>query len=139
MIAYISEVSCEKTIHDDVQNIISTAKKHNKLNNITGALFYSDGFFLQIIEGDKDQLKSLMANIEKDPRHSNVEYLLDTEIESRSYQAWSMDSLQVKSGNVFNAETMRRLTDDFTHNFMPRTDMLIHYYKTFLEEKKYLA
>ena len=44
-----------------------------------GCLLYYEKQFIQIIEGDKQLIKGLFANIEKDIRHKNVILLGENE------------------------------------------------------------
>lgn len=70
--------------------ILETAVNNNKAQDITGMLLYSDGNVMQVLEGDKDPLYALFQHIERDPRHHGVFVLVDTEIESRHFNSWSM-------------------------------------------------
>jgi hypothetical protein len=105
------------------------------LNNVTGVLFYVNRKFLQAVEGREEDLRRLMANIEKDPRHKNVQYLIDTPVMERGFKRWDMDAFYLGRNQPFDAETLRALTESFRHILLPRSDVLVRYYKMLLKKK----
>ena len=60
---------------DELEDILEQAQSNNSRNGITGALVYIDGSFLQILEGEKDRVQTLMQKISKDFRHETVSVL----------------------------------------------------------------
>jgi hypothetical protein len=46
--------------------------------------------FAQVIEGDPDQVELTMERIRDDPRHADIEVLLDRSVLSRQFGTWSM-------------------------------------------------
>jgi hypothetical protein len=83
-----------------VSEILTTAKHNNRLNNITGHLFYDGHRFLQIIEGADEAIYRLYNLIESDPRHENVELLYEQEIEKRAFPDWQMAYEPLKIGRL---------------------------------------
>ena len=75
---------------DGLEDILEHAQGSNATRGITGALVYADGFFLQILEGEKAAVESLMQRIEKDLRHETVVILLSGEIPAASFSDWRM-------------------------------------------------
>jgi len=72
-------------------NLLSSARKRNLQNQITGLLLYDDKTFVQYIEGPKQPLNQLMATISRDPRHTVMAYLLrEPSEEGRLFPDWSM-------------------------------------------------
>lgn len=59
--------------------------KNPKLH-ITGALLHNNDFFLQVLEGNKETVTELFANIRKDNRHKDILVILDQKIENRIFQ-----------------------------------------------------
>jgi hypothetical protein len=118
-----------------LKDIVALAQKENKKHNITGVLFFVDGSFLQVIEGEEADLRVLMANIEKDSRHKNLKYLIDTEVEARGFADWNMDSLHLKAGKSFDYSYLSALSDSFLNCLMPRSDQLVQYYKSLMDER----
>ena len=73
-----------------VNKILASARNHNKLMNITGCLVYHNGSFVQILEGEREQVRSLFKVIKKDPRHSKVRLVSDELDDERSFSDWNM-------------------------------------------------
>lgn len=136
LIAYISDsLVSESEVDNVIDDILAVAKKQNKKHHITGVLYYMQGKFLQVIEGKEEALRALMQNIEADKRHSNVTYLVDEETFSRGYSKWNMSGFKLGRGQTFDAETLAVLTSNFKKTLLPRSDLLVKYYKTLLKEK----
>ena len=57
---------------------------------VTGMLWSNGEGFAQVIEGEPDQIASTMERIRNDPRHADVEVLLDRSVLSRQFGSWSM-------------------------------------------------
>ncbi|WP_081869800.1 BLUF domain-containing protein [Endozoicomonas numazuensis] len=61
-----------------------------KKQTITGMLLYSEGVFIQALEGEKQQVAALYKVIAKDPRHFGVIMLNQSFIETRQFPEWQM-------------------------------------------------
>lgn len=79
---YCSSASQDLT-PNDITDILEISRKCNSEREITGCLLYYEKQFIQIIEGDKQLIKDLFANIEKDIRHENVILLGENKKEKR--------------------------------------------------------
>ncbi len=135
MIAYTSTYTGQpQDVDATLDAIVAVAQRANKAHNVTGVMFFLDSQFLQVIEGREADLRNLMRNIEADPRHTGVEYLIDTEVETRGFRRWSMDKVNLNRDMRFDAETLRDLSDSFSNNLLPRSDMLVFYYKALLAQ-----
>jgi hypothetical protein len=75
---------------DDLQEILDHARRSNAAKGITGALIYTEGTFLQILEGDKVLLHDLMAKIRLDVRHESVVVLRESEVPTAIFGSWKM-------------------------------------------------
>lgn len=136
LITYVSDFALPKTqMKQTLHDIVVVAKQHNPKHGITGVLFYIEETFLQVIEGEEANLRSLMTNIEADERHKNLTYLIDTTVEKRGFADWNMDSFILKNNLTFDKTTMSKLTENFSQNLLPRSDTLVYFYRSLLEEK----
>jgi hypothetical protein len=70
--------------------LLMQARALNEYRNITGALVYGDGQFIQVIEGEEESVNALYQRISQDKRHENVFKLADKAISERSFQEWTM-------------------------------------------------
>jgi hypothetical protein len=70
--------------------LLMQARLLNERQQVTGALVYGNGQFMQIIEGEETVIKDLYERIARDPRHQNVFKLADKPIAGRRFAEWSM-------------------------------------------------
>jgi hypothetical protein len=135
LITYISDYTGTKeTIERDLSAITSVAKSENAKRDISGVLFFYEGKFLQIIEGNQFLLQQLMENIKADKRHENVEILINTTVEHRGFESWNMDYFNFSNDKKFSRENLRKLSQNFEKNLVPQSDTLVFLYKKILEE-----
>jgi hypothetical protein len=71
-------------------SILSQAQAHNQAMGITGVLCQGQGFFFQVIEGERSQVNKLYRCICADTRHQDVDLLHYEEINERRFGQWSM-------------------------------------------------
>jgi hypothetical protein len=90
-----------------IDDILSRSHALNLEHGITGILCacQTGGVFLQALEGARDVVNQLYANIMRDPRHSDATLLEYAEIDERSFSAWRMGRVDL---NRVNASTILR-------------------------------
>ena len=74
----------------ELGELFSGARSHNKKNGITGALLLSDDSFVQTLEGEEDVVRALLARIRADTRHDQLEILDTGLVDSRVFARWAM-------------------------------------------------
>lgn len=75
-----------------VQHIIETSRRWNPAQGITGLLVFGSGIFFQWVEGPRDNVLQLMANLKKDPRHQDIVRLSAVEeVRERLFPDWDME------------------------------------------------
>lgn len=102
---YLIYISTAKRLLDEneLTEILKVSKKNNELNEITGLLLYSEGTFIQFLEGPTDKLNATYEAIINDERHKNVIKLVEEPAQERCFPDWSMG---FKSGNSRELEQM---------------------------------
>jgi hypothetical protein len=70
--------------------ILSSARRNNPRDEITGALICRHDLYLQLIEGPSSAIDALYARIATDDRHCEVGLLLNEEVSERMFPAWAM-------------------------------------------------
>lgn len=70
--------------------ILKLAQSNNYKYEISGLLVYRQGRFMQLLEGDADNVKTLFHNIYHDSRHSDVEVVLEKDSTQRNFPTWAM-------------------------------------------------
>ena len=75
---------------DQLLAILRKCRADNPALGVTGVLCYSQGIFLQVLEGGRSAVNRLYNRIVADPRHTQVEMLSYEEIGERCFAGWSM-------------------------------------------------
>jgi hypothetical protein len=75
--------------------ILRQSKAANPAHGITGVLCFSEGIFLQVLEGGRSAVNRLYNRIAADPRHTQVELLKYEEIGERRFAGWSMGQVNM--------------------------------------------
>lgn len=101
-----------------IQTILEQSRSSNAEFGITGVLCVDPDrdLFLQALEGSRQAVNQLYANIVRDPRHTRVTLLHYDEISARSFSAWRMGSIDL--GKI-NASVVLRFSE--TEHFDPLT------------------
>ena len=78
----------------DLDLILTSARRRNLEEGITGMLLYYRGEFVQILEGKKESVEKVYEKfICPDPRHTAINKVLENTISCRSFNQWSMGFL----------------------------------------------
>ncbi|BAX82537.1 BLUF domain-containing protein [Labilibaculum antarcticum] len=85
-LSYSSKELSERELND----LLATIRRKNEIQNITGLLLYNDEAFIQVIEGDRENIHRVFDLISKDSRHTNVLKILEEPITKRAFPDWSM-------------------------------------------------
>lgn len=88
-LVYISD-RCASTDDVAINKIKLRAEPNNLRRNITGALLFTERYFLQYLEGEAAVVDALYASICRDMRHRNVRLLLRKPIQQRDFSRWSL-------------------------------------------------
>lgn len=86
---YISYASRDLST-DDLKQILLKSEENNAVSGITGMLVFLQGKFIQLLEGAKEDIYSLLEVIRMDERHKKLTVLLEGEMETRNFPGWSM-------------------------------------------------
>ncbi|ASO05910.1 FAD-dependent sensor of blue light [Arenibacter algicola] len=73
-----------------ISGILTTSRERNKAIGVTGCLVFHKFSFIQIIEGEKNHIKSLFEDIRRDKRHSDVTLLWEGKNNGRNFSDWNM-------------------------------------------------
>lgn len=115
LIVYISDhTGGERDVPETLKSICADAKRKNPEHGITGVLFYQDGRFMQVIEGEREALESLMEVLGKDSRHTRITRVVDEPVERRGFEDWNMDAFNVREQPVIQRGTVKKLRRLFT-------------------------
>ena len=65
-------------------------ERRNNIEKITGMLLYDGKHFMQVLEGQEKKVLALFEHIKSDPRHRNIEALIQNPIDKRNFGDWAM-------------------------------------------------
>ena len=85
---------------NDLTALLTQSREKNARLKITGLLIYGKREFLQLLEGNKEDIFDLYNTIVKDKRHQQVNLLWDGAIDDRSFKDWSMAFLNIDDINL---------------------------------------
>lgn len=102
---YISQAT-ELMDLDQLQDILYSSRRYNRIRNITGMLVYvegqfitqvkrtlvskPEGRFIQILEGQESDVRELYTHVEADFRHYNLVTLKEGFSNERNFDDWEM-------------------------------------------------
>ena len=70
--------------------ILDSSVRWNEAHELTGVLFYDNGHFCQLLEGDKFEILNVWERINNDKRHEVLRRLELSSINQRNYPDWKM-------------------------------------------------
>ena len=88
-LVYTSTIS-EQFTPQDIEDILTSARKNNQQHNVTGMLCFHRKYFLQCLEGSRQNVNMIYHKILNDPRHCDARILDYKEIATREFNEWSM-------------------------------------------------
>lgn len=77
-------------INGELKSIYETAVTRNNDRGVSGILLFSNDYFLQALEGPREQVNNLYMKILVDRRHANPQILAYKDIQQRDFADWSM-------------------------------------------------
>ena len=95
---YLSFATMElkANLDEEITLILEEAVQHNSSVGITGELIYRNGIFLQLLEGDKEDVEFILGKIFLDyKRHENLKVLMRQPMVERVFPDWSMAFVKV--------------------------------------------
>ena len=79
---------------EELDSILQVSRKNNPSRDITGLLVFSNGVFIQVLEGPRSGVHKLFETICDDTRHQDVAILGEYNDQERIFAKWSMGFLQ---------------------------------------------
>lgn len=81
-----------------LEALVACSAPLNRMDHITGLLMYSEGVFVQLIEGPAAAVNHLWARLLRDPRHLGIVQLYHyRELEQRSCAGWEMKLVEFEN------------------------------------------
>ena len=107
----------------DVGAILTSAKRNNGMDGISGVLLFDGERFLQVLEGPADAVAAAFERIRGDARHTDVTVVTDQMVEERDFAYWSMElrepGLPSDDGTWRLKRRLEKFAPDLHHYFFP--------------------
>ena len=100
--------------------IVESARRNNAQNQVTGMLLYSDGHFMQVLEGDPAAVKATFEVIQRDPRHTHIFILDELRVGRREFGTWSMGYHRVTGSDLVSQPELAALFEIKAHELSRR-------------------
>ena len=91
-IVYVSEATVLLG-EPELLRLLQQARAEHEQASLTGVLLYSEGQFLQVLEGPTEPVREFFARIAADPRHCKLEVLADGPRPARDFSHWHFSTL----------------------------------------------
>lgn len=113
-IVYISKAAFASANHTsvvepEIGRILMQSRRNNPSRGLVGALYYGDGHFFQVLEGEAAAIDTLLDALRRDVRHHDLTVLSRVRIERPSFDGWSMKY-------VAAADEVKKLLASFGHH-----------------------
>jgi hypothetical protein len=105
----------------ELDAILATSIRHNEKQQVTGMLLYSNGSFMQALEGEAAVIDETYRRICEDPRHHDIQLIYREAITERDFPNWSMGFRRLETED---ADAHPAFAPYFTNGFasMPAGD-----------------
>ncbi len=104
---------------ETLKEMLTGFRINNEANHITGMMLFSDGNFLQVLEGEEKDIDVLIKKIKKDPRHHSLVQIADSVTQERIFSDWTM-SFKVNSVEEFR--DLKGYVNPWDPNFFDRLE-----------------
>ncbi|TLS69084.1 blue light sensor protein [Mariprofundus erugo] len=88
-LVYVS-VASEPFDEQKLLQLLAKSRANNTRLGISGQLIYSEGTFMQVLEGPADAVDATFERIKKDTRHQHINLIERSTIDQREFPEWSM-------------------------------------------------
>ena len=140
MIAYTSHYLGDiNEVENVLADIVAAAKVNNPKQGITGVLIFDRDRFIQVIEGEKQQLDDLLSRIKTDPRHDEIEVIFDLPTKKREFSQWNMDGFEVGGQSNLDEKLLESFRQVYLKNFKLSSVQIVKWIKKLIKDPERFA
>lgn len=85
-----SSVATRPLDGDDLAALLEQSRASNEREDVTGVLFFRNGYFLQLLEGPDAAVRAKLDRIKRDDRHTKVRVISEELVSERQFPEWTM-------------------------------------------------
>ena len=89
---------------DDLLLMLEQARTKNARLGVTGMLLYHNREFMQLIEGEREDILALWETIRSDERHTSARVVFEAPIKERGFANWTMGFRNLSDINTDDLE-----------------------------------
>ena len=133
-IVYISTTS--KILTDsELTEMLMENYMNNRRAHITGMLIYTEGSFIQVLEGPADSLTKTYQDIIQDNRQKNIIKLAEDKLAAPNFDTWSM---AFKATDPSKIECLEGYINPASQNFLrtPNNHAAVMLLKSFAKDNR---
>lgn len=98
-LVYVSSAKT-KFSEAELEALLDQSRRKNTRLGLSGILLYADGNFMQLLEGEEKQVRSMYTRIAEDPRHDGCMILISGPAAERTFPDWTMGFRNLASAEV---------------------------------------
>ena len=87
--------------YDELTALLNQCRENNRQRNITGMLLYQHETFMQMLEGEKQEVLDVFETIKNDSRHTGIHIVHTGDIDQRNFKDWSMGFFNMDRAGEF--------------------------------------
>lgn len=135
LIAYHSRsLIAEEGFDQELKKIFETCTKNNVTKDVTGVLLHEGGYFVQLLEGDKENLDDVMSRVADDRRHTDIIVFVDEPIDQRQFPNWAMETFYLSNPEILQASTLKNLRDIYSNSNEMESSKFVLFLKEMLDQ-----
>lgn len=85
-----------------IRGLLQACSEYSPVSGLTGGLVFNEKFFMQVMEGSREQVSRQLANLFNDSRHEGLTVLSVSEIVRREFEGWAVGY----AGHTIDAERL---------------------------------
>lgn len=98
-IVYTSQAT-EAFSKRDLLDLLHDARAYNSIDDIKGFLYYRNGLFFQVIEGESKKVQDLFSRIKRDQRHYDIQVIFRDTVDDFLFNDWSMGCIEFENSSL---------------------------------------
>lgn len=107
-----TSVANQPLAEEELVTLLEQARARNDKQGITGFLIYHNREFVQLLEGNKEDVFDIYASICDDGRHTSVNTFFNRDVAERSFKNWEMGFLNI---NSIDTKKIKSYSEYFKH------------------------